>query len=341
MMNYPKKKSILVIGGLGYIGSNVVVALIKSAFDVLILDNLSTSNLSTLEDIFIICGERPTFIKGDIRNKNILTNIFDKHNIDAVFHFANSKDVYESVANPISYYDNNVSGSINLASAMLEAGVKVLIYSSSASVYGAALGVPINEESAIFENVMSPYARTKLMTEYFLNDIYRSGADISIRSLRYFNPLGCHSSGLLSEPYQKSTSLASQIIKILKGDKERLEIFGNDYASKDGTPIRDFIHINDIVSGHLAALAHAFNVNECMPINLGSGAGYTVLELVKMFELVSGREIPYIITSRRTGDIPISIADIKKACDFFNWTPTASLESMCRDILNGLDIQPI
>lgn len=221
---------------------------------------------------------------------------------------------------------------------MLDAGIKVLIYSSSASVYGSATVIPINEGSVHFEGLMSPYARTKLITEHFLTDIHKSGANISIRSLRYFNPLGCHQSGLLSEPYQKSTSLAAQIIRVFKGEIANLEIYGDDYASKDGTPIRDFIHISDIAAGHLAALTHAFSIDDCVSVNLGSGNGYTVLELVKMFELVSEQKIPYVIAPRRVGDIPISIAEIRKATDLFKWTPVATLESMCRDTLTSLQM---
>ena len=321
---------ILVTGGAGYIGSHTVVQLIAAGHDLLILDNFSNSSPKVLDWIFAISGSRPQVIEGDIRDPVLLKRMFSEYPIDAVIHFAGLKAVGESVAQPIRYFDNNVVGSLRLFEAMAEANIKTLVFSSSATVYGDPHAVPICESFPL--QTTNPYGRTKLHIEEMLRDI--SGADPTwrIALLRYFNPVGAHPSGLIGEdPQGIPSNLMPYVTQVAVGRRAELGVFGNDYPTPDGTGVRDYIHVVDLARGHLAALDALVKAEALITVNLGTGRGYSVLDVVSAFERASGKPVPYQILPRRAGDVASCFADPAVASEILGWRAEFDLDDMCRD----------
>lgn len=322
-------KKILVTGGTGYIGSHTVVKLLESGYEVVILDNLSNSKISVIDRIEKITNKRPLFIEGDIRDKSLLNKLFGDQKIDAVIHFAGLKAVGESVEEPLKYYENNVGGSISLLEAMKEANVTDMVFSSSATVYGEPQELPIKEDHPL--NPTNPYGETKLAVENLLRGLYRSSPHWKIFILRYFNPVGAHQSGLIGEdPKGTPNNLFPYIAKVAMGELENLKVFGDDYETKDGTGVRDYIHVDDLAGAHLKALKK-LSQSKCEVINVGTGQGYSVLEIVKAFEKASNRDINLSITDRRKGDVASCYADHSLANSLLNWNPIYDINAMCRD----------
>jgi UDP-glucose 4-epimerase len=323
--------SILVTGGMGFIGSHTVVQLLEQDKQIIILDNLSNSSMKALDRIEKITGIRPIFYKGDIRDRALLQDIFNENNIDAVMHFAGLKAVGESVQKPLTYYHNNVSGSIVLLEEMQRAGVFKLIFSSSATVYGHPTHVPI-KESAPVGDTTNPYGTSKMMVEDILNDLTDSDPRFSIVVLRYFNPVGAHESGLIGEdPNDIPNNLLPYVSQVAIGRLEKLSVFGNDYNTKDGTGVRDYIHVVDLADGHVKALDSIESKQGCFTYNLGTGQGYSVLDIVETFETASQRKVTYKFAPRRDGDIATSYADPSLAQQELNWTCTKDLNQMMSD----------
>jgi UDP-glucose 4-epimerase len=321
---------ILVTGGTGYIGSHTTVELIRAGYEVLIVDNLCNSKISVLERIEKITGCRPPFIEADVRDRAAMKAIFAQHSFDAVIHFAGLKAVGESVAQPFRYYDNNVHGSLVLYETMAEAGVKTLVFSSSATVYGDPHSVPIREDFPL--SATNPYGRSKLINEEILHDIARADASWRIALLRYFNPVGAHESGLIGEdPNGIPNNLMPYISKVAIGNLAELSVFGSDYPTHDGTGVRDYIHVVDLARGHLAALKALKTVEGILTVNLGTGQGYSVLDVVRAFEKASGRKVPYRIVGRRPGDIAACYADPSFAKTLLGWQAQFGIDDMCRD----------
>jgi UDP-glucose 4-epimerase len=334
MISYKKdsKPVILVTGGTGYIGSHTVVALTLAGYNPVIVDNLSNSKASVLERIGSITGDLPPFCKIDLRDRAALDTVFQENKIAAVIHFAGLKAVGESVTEPLRYYENNLQSTISLCDIMAKRGVKKIIFSSSASVYGDASIVPIKENTP--PSPTNPYARTKLIIENILQDIYVAAPSWRIMILRYFNPVGAHESGLIGEdPQEIPNNLAPYISQVAVGRRERLNIFGNDYATSDGTGVRDYIHVMDLAEGHVSALKNIETATFQTPkvINLGTGGGYTVMEMIHAFEKASGKTIAYHITNRRAGDIASCYADTSLAQELLGWKARRSLTDMCSD----------
>ncbi|HEY6131026.1 MAG TPA: UDP-glucose 4-epimerase GalE [Halioglobus sp.] len=322
--------TVLVTGGAGYIGSHACVALLEAGYEAVVLDNLCNSSVVALERLQEICGRSPTFIQGDIRDQACLDRIFQDHSIIAVLHFAGLKAVGESVDKPLEYYDNNVAGSLNLLAAMRKAGVSNLVFSSSATVYGDPVTVPIRENFALVPT--SPYGRTKRMVEDILADWHGANPDWSIGRLRYFNPVGAHPSGRIGEdPRGFPNNLMPFVAQVAVGQREKLFVFGNDYATPDGTGVRDYIHVMDLVEGHVAALDYICSHRGLHTINLGTGNGVSVLEMVDAFERASGQSIPFEIVARRPGDIAACWADPGFARELLRWQASRSLTQMCED----------
>ena len=321
---------ILVTGGAGYIGSHTVVQLIAAGHDLLILDNFSNSSPKVLDRIFAISGSRPQVIEGDIRDPVLLKRIFSEYPIDAVIHFAGLKAVGESVAQPFRYFDNNVVGSLRLFEAMAEANVKTLVFSSSATVYGDPHAVPICESFPL--QATNPYGRTKLHIEEMLRDISRADPAWRIALLRYFNPVGAHPSGLIGEdPQGIPNNLMPYVAQVAVGRRAELGVFGNDYPTSDGTGVRDYIHVVDLARGHLAALDALEKAEALITVNLGTGRGYSVLDVVSAFERASGKPVPYQILPRRAGDVASCFADPALALETLGWKAEFDLDDMCRD----------
>jgi UDP-glucose 4-epimerase len=321
---------ILVTGGTGYIGSHTVVELLAAGREVLIFDNLSNSRRSVLDRIEQIAGRRPRFVEGDIRDRAALTALFAAHEISAVIHFAGLKAVGESVAQPLRYYDNNFSGSVVLFECMASAGVKQLVFSSSATVYGDPASVPIREDAPL--SATNPYGRSKLMIEDMLRDIYRADAGWHIALLRYFNPVGAHSSGTIGEdPNGIPNNLLPYVAQVAVGKLKQLSVFGSDYPTPDGTGVRDYIHVVDLARGHLAALQTIGRQAGLLTTNLGTGRGYSVLEMIKAFEQASGQTVAYALTERRPGDIATCYADPAHARHTLGWQAEFDVDAMCRD----------
>lgn len=321
---------ILVTGGTGYIGSHTVVELLARGEQVLILDNLCNSSLKVLERIESITGKRPGFVKADIRDKDALQAVFNEHRIGSVVHFAGLKAVGESVAQPLAYYDNNVSGTANLLQVMAEAGVRRLVFSSSATVYGDPHTVPIREDFPL--HATNPYGRTKLMIEEMLRDLALSDPTWRIAILRYFNPVGAHASGLIGEsPNGVPNNLMPFVAQVALGRRTELSVFGSDYPTADGTGVRDYIHVVDLALGHLAALDELARSSGTLTVNLGTGQGYSVLDMVRAFEQASGRSVPYRLVDRRPGDIASCYADPVLAEKILGWRAKRSIEEMCAD----------
>lgn len=325
------KQSILVTGGAGYIGSHTTLALLESGYEVVVLDNLSNSSLESLRRVERICGKAVTFIEGDIRDRALLDSIFSQHSIAAVLHFAGLKAVGESVQQPLAYYENNVSGSVVLFQAMAAANVFNLVFSSSATVYGEPEQIPISE-SCPTGTPTNPYGRSKLMIEEILKDVSVSEQRWSIALLRYFNPVGAHSSGLIGEdPNGIPNNLLPYISQVAVGKLEQLSVFGDDYPTVDGTGVRDYIHVVDLANGHLKALEKIASSQGVHIWNLGTGQGYSVLQMIDAFEKNSGVSVPYTITARRSGDIAECWANPNKAAKELDWQAQHNLDDMMRD----------
>ena len=321
---------ILVTGGAGYIGSHTCVELLSAGYDVVVIDNLSNSSPEALVRVEKITERRLTFVEGDIRNADLLDTLFASHQIDAVIHFAGLKAVGESVERPLAYYQNNVSGTVTLLQRMDASGVRALVFSSSATVYGDPASLPIREDFP--RSASNPYGRSKLMIEEMLEDLYRSDSRWNLSILRYFNPVGAHPSGLIGEdPRGIPNNLMPYVTQVATGRLERLSVFGGDYPTPDGTGVRDYIHVVDLARGHLAALDRLRNVSGLMIHNLGTGRGYSVLEMVRALEQESGRPVPYAIVERRAGDIAACYADPSLAREELGWRAEFGLVDMCRD----------
>ena len=321
---------VLVTGGTGFIGSHTCVALASAGYVPVILDNLGNSDARVLERLRQITGSTPKLIEGDVRDRALLARIFSDESFSSVIHFAGLKAVGDSVADPLAYYDNNVHGSFVLASAMRDAGVNTLIFSSSATVYGEPESSPIPEDAP--RRPANPYGRSKLMVEEALSDLYRSQPGWRIALLRYFNPVGAHESGLIGEhPQGKPNNLMPFVCQVAVGQRDKLQIHGNDYPTADGTGVRDYIHVMDLAEGHVAALKHAQNHGELVTLNLGTGKGASVLEVVQAFERASGRSLPYEIGPRRPGDVPAYWADPSLAYKTLGWQARRDLDQMCLD----------
>ncbi|NIY81927.1 UDP-glucose 4-epimerase GalE [Vibrio hepatarius] len=322
--------NVLVTGGMGYIGSHTSIQMIQAGMTPVIFDNLYNSKKTVLDRIEKVSGVRPTFIQGDIRDKAVLVEVLKQHNIEAVIHFAGLKAVGESVAKPLEYYDNNVHGTLVLVDAMREVGVKTLVFSSSATVYGDPASVPITEDFPT--SATNPYGRSKLMVEECLTDFHKANPEWSITLLRYFNPVGSHPSGELGEdPQGIPNNLMPFVSQVAVGRREFLSVFGSDYPTKDGTGVRDYIHVMDLSDGHVAALQKVGRKDGLHVYNLGTGNGYSVLEMVKAFESASGKQVPYQIVDRRPGDIAECWADPAKAMKELEWRAERTLEQMTED----------
>ena len=322
--------SILVTGGAGYIGSHTCLELMNAGFDVVALDNLSNSKMESLSRVQKLAGRSLAFKQGDVRDRACLRNIFTQHKINAVIHFAGHKAVGESVRLPLTYYDNNVSGSIALAEVMAEFGVKRMVFSSSATVYDAPGDKQIKEDFPL--GPINPYGRSKLMVEQIYRDLAASDSQWRIAILRYFNPVGAHESGMIGEdPNGIPNNLMPYISQVAVGRLAELSVFGADYPTPDGTGVRDYIHVVDLALGHLAALK-ALEINlGLMTVNLGTGKGCSVLELVHAFEASSGKSVPYRIVGRRPGDVATCYADSSLAESLLGWRAKRDINAMCRD----------
>lgn len=329
--------AILVTGGLGFIGSHTIVELFESnnELEVVILDNLVNSDLINFENIKKIIKQHSKikFVQADLLDKESLESIFIKNRIESVIHFASLKSVGESVSNPLHYYNNNVIGTINLLDKMKKFGIKNLVFSSSATVYGNPDALPIKEDNNL--STTNPYGATKLFIEQILKDLYESDNSWNIAILRYFNPIGAHKSGLIGEnPRGVPNNIMPYINKVAKGEIPYLSVFGDDYETKDGTGLRDYIHVVDLAKGHVNALKKCEKNSGIIIYNLGTGKGYTVLELVKKFEEINSVKIPFVITSRRPGDVAACYADVTKVNQEMNWASEKNIEDMCKDSWN-------
>ena len=319
--------TILVTGGAGYIGTHTVVELLNAGNDVIVLDNLSNSSIEALNRVERITGKSVTFYQGDILNKALLQKVFNDHAIDSVIHFAGLKAVGESVAKPLKYYENNVTGTLILCQVMAEFKVKNLVFSSSATVYGDPTSLPITEDFPT--GATNPYGQSKLMVEHILADVHNADPSWNIARLRYFNPVGAHASGLIGEdPNDIPNNLMPFIAQVAVGKRTALSVFGNDYPTHDGTGVRDYIHVVDLANGHLKALAKLATKPGLVTYNLGTGQGYSVLDMVKAFEKACGNTIAYQIAPRRPGDIAACYADPTHAREDLGWQATHTLEDM-------------
>ena len=322
--------NILVTGGAGYIGSHTCVELLNDGHKIIIVDNLSNSKELALQRINSITGQSLNFYKVDIRDNAALADIFTRHPIDAVVHFAGLKAVGESVSQPLRYYHNNVTGTITLCQVMEQFGVHKLVFSSSATVYGASDQMPLREDQPL--SALNPYGRSKLIIEDILRDLYKANDNWNIALLRYFNPVGAHQSGQIGEdPSGIPNNLFPYVAQVAVGRRPYIRIFGNDYSTPDGTGIRDYIHVVDLATGHLRALEKLAQNCGLITYNLGTGHGYSVLEVINAFSRACGRQLHYQFTERRPGDAPVSYADPEKANRELNWVATRNLDDMCMD----------
>ncbi|MBN9356172.1 MAG: UDP-glucose 4-epimerase GalE [Herbaspirillum huttiense] len=324
------KQTILVTGGAGYIGSHTCVELLHAGYDVVVLDNLCNSRRSVIDRVAQISGRTPVFIEGDIRDAALLDQVFGTHAIDAVIHFAGLKAVGESVQQPVRYYDNNVNGSNLLFAAMARHGVKKLVFSSSATVYGDPASVPITEDFPL--SATNPYGRSKLMVEQILGDIHVSDPDWHIALLRYFNPVGAHESGLIGEdPSGIPNNLLPFIAQVADGRRASLAVYGSDYPTVDGTGVRDYIHVVDLALGHLKTLVKLGEGPGVRIYNLGTGRGNSVLEMLAAFEKACGKKLPHQLTARRPGDIAMCYAATDRAERELGWRAVRDVDAMCAD----------
>ena len=323
-------KRILVTGGAGYIGSHTVVELIAAGYEAIIVDNFSNSSVEVLDRLKTITGVDIPFYKGSISDKDFMNRVFEENQIDAVIHFAAYKAVGESVQEPLKYYKNNVCGTISLLDIMKLHKVEHIIFSSSATVYGMNNISPLTED--LPTSATNPYGYTKLMMEQILTDVALALSDWSVTNLRYFNPIGAHESGLIGEaPNGIPHNLMPYITQVAVGKLQELSVFGNDYDTHDGTGVRDYIHVVDLAKGHVLALKHNLENKGVAVFNLGTGIGYSVLDMVKAFENVNGVKIPYTIKDRRPGDVATCFADASKANDILGWKAEKTLQDMMRD----------
>lgn len=331
--------NVLVTGGAGYIGSHTTVELLNAGHSVVCIDNLMNSKVESIKRVEEITGKQVKFYEGDIRDREILDKIFDENKIDAVINFAGLKAVGESCAKPLEYYENNIEGLLVLAFAMREHNVKNLVFSSSATVYGKPKSVPIREDFDL--STSNPYGSTKLFIEYILKDLYKSDNTFNIAILRYFNPVGAHESGLIGEdPKGIPNNLCPYITQVAVGKRKELGVFGNDYNTPDGTGVRDYIHVVDLAKGHVLAVNKLAENPGLLIVNLGTGRGYSVLDMVKAFEKVTGKPIPYKIMPRRPGDIDECYADPSYAQKVLGFKAEKTLEDMCRDAMRWQTANP-
>jgi len=322
--------TILVTGGTGYIGSHTCIELIKAGYKIVVIDNLYNSSLESLKRVEKLSNSKIPFHKVDIRDKGALTQVFEWYKIDGVIHFAGLKAVGESVEKPIEYYDTNVGGTFILAEVMRDFDCKTFVFSSSATVYGDPHTVPIKEDFPL--SVTNPYGRSKLMIEEFLQDVFVADDSWHIALLRYFNPVGAHKSGLIGEdPNGMPNNLIPYISQVAAGKLEKLSVFGGDYDTPDGTGVRDYIHVVDLAKGHVKALQALENKSQVLTVNLGTGNGYTVLDMIKTFEKSSGKDVPFKIVDRRPGDIATCYADPAYAARKLDWKAEYGLSEMCED----------
>jgi len=321
---------ILITGGTGYIGSHTAVKLLEQNEEIIILDNLYNSKMEVLNSFETITGKKPKFYKADLLDMNKLDEIFKQNNIDCVIHFAGYKAVGESVAKPLLYFNNNITGTINLLMTMQKYNCKKIIFSSSATVYGTAETMPLDENSPL--GVTNPYGRTKLVIEDMLKDLYASDNEFSIVLLRYFNPIGAHKSGLIGEsPNGIPNNLMPYICKVAKGELPQLNVFGNDYDTVDGTGVRDYIHVEDLAEGHVKSYDKIKDKNGLYIYNLGTGNGYSVLQVINAFEKANNIKINYKIVPRRAGDVDTVYADTRKAEEELGFVAKYGIEEMCMD----------
>jgi len=323
--------TVLLTGGAGYIGSHTAVELIKSGYETVIVDDLSNSNADVVERIAKITGVLPAFYRADVADADAMEKIFAAHAFDAVIHFAGYKAVGESVAKPLAYYRNNIDATLTLMETMARHGVKNIIFSSSATVYGERNPIPYTEDMPT-GGCTNPYGWTKYMIEQIMMDAAKADETLSVVLLRYFNPIGAHESGLIGEkPNGIPNNLMPYITQVAAGIRDHLNVFGNDYPTPDGTGVRDFIHVVDLAKGHVAAMRYVAAHKGAVAVNLGTGVGYSVLDVVRTFEKVNGVPIPLVMAPRRPGDIPTSYADATRARELLSWRAELTLEDMCRD----------
>ncbi|WP_218011502.1 UDP-glucose 4-epimerase GalE [Azohydromonas lata] len=331
--------NVLVTGGTGYIGSLTSVQLLAAGQRPLLLDNLSNSKAAVLDRIAQVAGTRPRFVQGDVRDRALLDKLLREERIEAVIHFAGLKAVGESVQMPLAYYDHNVHGTLVLLEALREAGVRTLVFSSSATVYGDAGQMPLSEAAPTAAT--NPYGRSKLMVEQILGDLAASDPSWSLTALRYFNPVGAHPSGLMGEdPQGIPNNLMPFIAQVAVGRREKLRVFGNDYPTPDGTGVRDYIHVLDLADGHLAALEHGHGRAGLHVFNLGTGRGHSVLEMLQAFGRACGRELPYELAPRRPGDVANCWADPARAQQALGWRARRGLDEMCADTWRWQSMNP-
>ncbi len=324
---------ILVTGGAGFIGSHTILELLNAGHDVIVMDNLLNSKITSLERVEDLTGQSVSFEKLDLLNIEGMDELFKSHSIDAVIHFAGLKAVGESVEKPLYYYENNVTGTVNLCKVMDKYGVKRLVFSSSATVYGNPSESPIKETSEL--SATNPYGQTKLTIEHIFRDLCVSDPEWKVSLLRYFNPVGAHESGRIGEdPTGIPNNLMPYVTQVAVGKRKRLSVFGSDYPTHDGTGVRDYIHVTDLAKGHLKALEHLEQESGAEAYNLGTGQGSSVLDVIKTFEKVTGKNIPYELTDRRPGDAAVCYADAEKAKNVLGWETENNLEDMCRDAWN-------
>ncbi len=325
-------RSVLLTGGTGFIGSHTCIELMAAGFEPVLFDNLCNSSAKVIDRIEAIAGRRPTFVEADVRDRAALDRAFREHDIDAVVHFAGLKAVGESVADPLRYYANNVEGTLVLVDAMRRRGVRAMVFSSSATVYGTAARMPLQEDAPL--SPINPYGRSKLMVEQMLGDVAAGDPSFRIMLLRYFNPVGAHPSGLIGEdPRGTPNNLMPFVARVAVGRESRLRIYGNDYPTADGTGVRDFIHVVDLALGHVAALAKLMEpaAPQATIVNLGTGRGHSVFEVVRTFEAVCGKSIPFEIVARRPGDAAICYAEVSRARNLLDWEARRDLKTMCAD----------
>ena len=331
--------TVLVTGGAGYIGSHTVIELLNSGNQVIIVDNFYNSQPEVLKRIKELSGKDFKFYEVDVLNKEDLTKVFEENKIDSVIHFAGYKAVGESVEKPLEYYHNNLTSTFILCEVMKKFGVKNLVFSSSATVYGLNNISPLKEELPL--STTNPYGTTKLMIEQILNDLWNSDKEWSIALLRYFNPIGAHESGRIGEnPNGIPNNLMPYITQVAVGKREKLSVFGSDYDTVDGTGVRDYIHVVDLAKGHIKALEKHSKINKIEAYNLGAGKGYSVLQLVEAFEKANGVKIPYAISERRAGDVATCYADSSKAKEQLGWEAEKTIEDMCKDSWNWQSNNP-